>query len=419
MQRNILSAFATLASGALLSLLPRLAAAQTPITVPPLPPVDPVCVANLQLFTLGLAHPAANSFSTTCGGLFHERSFDESPFVTLSDGTVLIAGGTDYDHPNGAWHSEDLAEAELYLPAAGIFVPTGNMAKVRSGHSVTLLHTGNVLVVGGGSTSNLYPDASTSAELYNPLLHLFLPAAPPTRRHVGGHSATLLDNGKVLVAGGMNCPQYFCLASAAAELYDPSTNTWTAAGGMHTARAWHTATLLSNGKVLVAGGFANYSFSTSPALASAELYDPASNTFTPTGGLNAARGFAAAALLRDGRVLIQAGSGCNSDLGGYCVTVDIYDPAPGKFLPYGPLTSGAFTPAVVPLPNGKALLIGPRSPQLFDPSTNGFTPAGAKTPGACPDGTAALLPNGQVLMQGTFGAACISPAPHPALLYTP
>src|SRR4051812_39514257 len=118
------------------------------------------------------------------------------------------------------------------------------------------------------------------------------------------HTATLLPNGMVLVAGG------FGPVRASAELYDPASGTWMPTGSLNTARAQHTATLLPNGMVLVAGGFdSNVNVS-----ASAELYDPASGTWTPTGNLNMARTSHTATLLPNGMVLVAGGFGVSGDL---------------------------------------------------------------------------------------------------------
>jgi Galactose oxidase, central domain len=128
----------------------------------------------------------------------------------------------------------------------------------------------------------------------------------------GGHSATLLLNSKVLIAGG---------GSASAELYDPSTGTFAATGNMITPRQRHRATLLYDGRVLIIGGFLNNGNS---PLASAELYDPSTGIFTVTGSMLTPRGWHTATLLYDGRVLV-AGAG----------TPELYDPATGTFAPTG------------------------------------------------------------------------------------
>jgi len=131
------------------------------------------------------------------------------------------------------------------------------------------------------------------------------------------HTATLLPNGKVLVAGGDNIPYNYPFS---AELYDPVTGTWTTTGSLNTPRDFHTATLLTNGQVLVAGGFC-YGLG---VLASAELYDPASGTWTTTGSLNNAREFHAATLLTNGLVLVE---------GGGLSSAEMYDSASGTVLP--------------------------------------------------------------------------------------
>ena len=129
------------------------------------------------------------------------------------------------------------------------------------------------------------------------------------------HTATLLPNGKVLVAGGNNGP-----ALSSAELYDPATGTWTATGSLGTARDRHTATLLPNGKVLVAGGFNELD----GFLSSAELYDPASGTWTATGSLGTARAYHTATLLPNGKVLVAGG---NNECGLVLSSAELYDPA--------------------------------------------------------------------------------------------
>jgi N-acetylneuraminic acid mutarotase len=127
----------------------------------------------------------------------------------------------------------------------------------------------------------------------------------------------LLANGKVLVAGGTNFDNGIL---ASAELYDPATGNWTPTGSLNVARWEHTATLLCNGKVLVAGGVNRES-----SVPSVEIYDPATGNWTVTGSLNNARALHSATLLSGGFVLVAGG---NSAGGGFLASAEFYNPGP-------------------------------------------------------------------------------------------
>jgi N-acetylneuraminic acid mutarotase len=166
-----------------------------------------------------------------------------------------------------------------------------------------------------------------------------------------GHTATLLTNGKLLVAGGLD---EIGNALASAELYNPATGGWTPTGSLAAARFQHTATLLANGKVLVAGGDATG--------ISAELYDPATGTWTPTGSLANPRAYDTATLLANGKVLVSGGG--NS-------SVELYDPATGAWSLNGSLTTARFGDTATLLPSGKLLVVGGNNSgtfaELYDP----------------------------------------------------
>jgi hypothetical protein len=211
-----------------------------------------------------------------------------------------------------------------------------------------------------------------------------------------GHSATLLPDGKVLVAGG-----FIGSALASSEIYDPATGHWSAAGVLPAARSSHTATLLLNGKVLVAGG------SSGGALASAALYDPATGAWTPTGSLATGRYSHTATLLADGRVLVAGGSV------GPLSSSEVYDPSTGLWnVTPGSLATAREAHTATLLPNGKVLVAGGStgstrfdSAELYDPAT-GFWSATDSLGTARTTHTATLLPNGKVLATGgtTTGA---------------
>src|SRR2546429_636629 len=160
------------------------------------------------------------------------------------------------------------------------------------------------------------------------------------------HTATLLPNGKVLVAGGNNGP-----ALSSAELYDPATGMWAATGSLGTARERPTATLLPNGKVLVAGGGSNESnFLNNP-----QLHGPASGTWATTGSLGTARTLPTATLLPNGKVLVAGGS--KNDCQEFS-SAELYDPAPGTWAATGTLGTARNHHTATLLPNGKVLVAG-------------------------------------------------------------
>ncbi len=195
----------------------------------------------------------------------------------------------------GLLRSVEVAHAS----GSGTWMTTGSLSVARDAHTATLLPNGKVLVAGGLGSSVVL----ASAELYDPSFGTWTTTGSMNMARVE-HTATLLPNGKVLVAGGVSSTGGVtgcCLASA--ELYDPSTSSWTFTGSMTGARELHTATLLPNGKVLVAGGFS----SSGAPLASAELYDPSLGTWTTTGSLSVARAGHTATLLPNGQVLVAGG----------------------------------------------------------------------------------------------------------------
>ena len=359
---------------------------------------------------------------TEAGNMTTARS--QHTATLLADGRVLLAGG----------HSgPTLASAELYDPATGTFTATGNMTEARVDHTATLLADGRVLIMGN---SNIH--RNSSAEVYDPVTGMFT-AAGPMSTH--GCAAALLGTGKVLIVD--DPPPYG--SSPMAELYDPDTGTFSPTGtyaSLDIARIDHAveasfggwdcrrATLLADGKVLVAGGIA------------AELYDPGTGTFSLTGTLTTyPNGFTTtlpqwydpskATLLLNGMVLFDGGDG---DIGP-AYEAWLYNPATGTFSATGRMATPRVWHTQTLLPDGTVLAAGSYetgghllpnpgafgTAELYDAAAGAFS--------STPDltiprfsHTATLLTNGYVLIAGGTTGAYINPGYSYAFsteLYTP
>jgi hypothetical protein len=323
--------------------------------------------------------------------------------TVLADGRVLIAGG--YDNKDAA-----LASAVLYDPGTDTFSDTGSLANARGLHTATLLNDGRVLIAGGGPASWLpLPGNGTylfSAELYDPGTGTFSPTGTMTTAREN-HTATRLADGRVLIAGGTDLGSH---TISSAELYDPMTGTFSPTGSMATARAFHTATLLPDGRVLVAAGDPASWFAGSPMLASAEVYDPETGTFSTTAAMTGARGSHTATLLRDGRVVFTGGSDSSRDL----ETAELYDPATGAFSATDPMAYGRLYHTATLLRDGRVLVVAGggeytsrqflASAELYDPQARTFSLTGSLIePRTYHE--ASLLADGRVLVTGGYGQA--------------
>jgi hypothetical protein len=346
--------------------------------------------------------PAPASGFTATGSMTSAR---ESHTATLlNDGKVLVAGGDASEVlrycgppvpiPGSSCksHHVPLASAELFDPASGSFTETGTMAAPRTLHTATLLGNGKVLVVGGDSGDDFSTPLAT-AEIFDISTGMFMPTGNMVSARAG-HTATLLANGKVLVAGGSS--------GDVAELFDPATGEFTATGSMETSRTNGTATLLKNGDVLVSGGV---DASGNP-VATAELFDPTTGMFTPTGSMSVARAAHTATLLTSGEVLVTGGRSSGGANTTVMATAELFDPATGAFVLTGSMESPRERHTATKRTDGKVLVTGGLSEtgdlstaELFDPATGVFTHAGNMEIERFLH-TATLLTNGAVLVTG-------------------
>jgi hypothetical protein len=236
-------------------------------------------------------------------------------------GTASSVGGTTSSTGGAAGSNGGTAQSTggtTSTAGPGIFMATGSMTAERSSATATLLGNGKVLIAGGCCGAGL-----TSADLYDPAAGTFTATGSMAVAREA-QTATLLSNGKVLIAGGDSGGSVY---NASAELYDPAAGRFTATGSLTVARSLHTATLLPGGRVLIAGG--NRSSGFSVTLASAELYDPGSGTFTATGSMAVARDSQTATLLSNGKVLIAGGRGVSGVAGSvapvvFLASADLY-----------------------------------------------------------------------------------------------
>lgn len=280
--------------------------------------------------------------------------------------------------------------AELYDPSTGKFTIIGNTIYGHfQGASATLLQNGRVLIVGGTS-------AETNAELYDPLTKTFIETGSLQNVHTA-HTATLLSDGKVLIAGGQdnNGPQ----THAICEIYDPLTGSFTVTGSLNVDRNNHTATLLPNGKVLITGGAQTTTPGFGIRLKSAEIYDPATGVFTYTSDMDQARNSHTATLLKNGTVLIADDQ-----------TAEIYDYISGNFHNTGLMNARHWAHSATFLLNGAVLIaggaadVGPITTNLveiYNPVTDSFITASSMITNR-QEHTATLLDDGTVLVTGGY-----------------
>ncbi|MFZ2063180.1 MAG: kelch repeat-containing protein, partial [Candidatus Binatus sp.] len=279
----------------------------------------------------GVDSPSQDSSAGSTAAHTRKVAAQNLKFGIPTAGDVLIAGGADASN-------ESIADAEFFNPSSGQFIVTGIGASSRAAISAAPLSPTQVLFAGGFSggatiknfSLNLAGKVLSSAESFDEVTGAFSPAGTMGTPRMG-FTATELNNGKVLVAGGLDNHDNVL---DTAELYDPATRKFTTVGNtMGDRRMFQTATLLLSGKVLIAGGATNLSGDTTN---SADIYDPASNSFTPaTFPMDHQRAAHTATLFTSGpmagKVLIAGGVG-GSSFFFKDSSAELYDPVSQQFV---------------------------------------------------------------------------------------
>jgi len=264
--------------------------------------------------------PATNKLHAT-GAMVVPRC---GPTATiLPNGSVLIAGGATCSDSDAL---APVRALEIYDPASGTFRAAGDLSVPRFNLNVLLLKNGKVLIAQGYDVAH---DLVSSAELYDPSAGIVQRAGSMTTPRCFG-SETQLPGGQVLIAGGVRCDEPEQEAISAAEIYDPAGQ-FGRVGPMSVARVCHSATVMKNGKVLIAGGAS--ALANGVSLNSAEIYDPEKATFTPTGSMTKARTCPTAVLRDDGTIVVKGGHSQSAPDAPPADLTDseIYDPTTGKF----------------------------------------------------------------------------------------
>ncbi|MGD0863165.1 MAG: kelch repeat-containing protein [Candidatus Limnocylindrales bacterium] len=295
------------------------------------------------------------------------RDIGMASATRLADGRVLFVGGSD--------GTNSIAAAQVYDPATGKFSVTGSLSTSRMGHTATLLPDGRVLIAGGSTFGNTGmvqaetmayrpgavghgggpvamtgPAMLASAEIYDPKTGKFTATGSMTTGRDAA-SATLLTNGRVLIVGGGNEGS---AAVRSAELYDPKTGKFSRTGAMLTAGYGFTSTLLPDGRVLISAGNDG-----NGPIYSLEIYDPKTGKFSAAGTVGPKRGFYTSTLLADGRVLLSGGYDTTAaKSAGYLATCELYDPATGKLSPTGSMAAGRLGHSATTLLDGRVLVAG-------------------------------------------------------------
>lgn len=345
--------------------------------------------------------PPAVSIVNVIQGITLQLSRVQATATRLSSGRILLVGGSKAP-------DEFLAEVDVIDPVTSIITRSTPLHTARHGHTATLLSDGRVLVIGGYNLPRQWLD---DAEVYDPANDTWT-VVPMQYSHGVGHTATLMKDGRVLVVGGAvrSGP-----GTERVEIFDPRTNSWSEVMPLQSDRASHTAQLLDDGRVLVAGGGGGSGI---PVGGDALLYDPQTNSWTATGPMVNPRIFGQSVRLSDGRVLVAGGinledslkSGLNRKMS---TSAEIYNPASNTWTATADLSQARYAHNLVLLLDGRVLASGGardwdtsftdnsfvREIEIYDPAVNLWSTAG-ELPQPSANAAGVLLPDGRVWVIG-------------------
>ncbi|MBD0289245.1 MAG: hypothetical protein ICV79_28080, partial [Flavisolibacter sp.] len=294
---------------------------------------------------------------------------------------------------------ENNSSTEFYNPETFTFSPGPNMSTKRAGHTATLLNDGNILITGGFNNEGFL----RSAELFNAHFGKFETVSGLLSEPRAAHTATLLKDGRVVILGGVNGG---LRANQLIDMYDPATKSIYKINSLITARTGHTATLLNDGRLLIAGGSENWR---SNVLSTCELFDPVTNTVSQTASLQLIRNKHAAVRLQDGKVLIIAGSNDAERIGGRYRTCELFNPKTNTFqFLKDKLAHSRFkiTNAADILHNGNIIAAGDgKYVEIYNAPTQKFHTANGSVGEAWMYPTVTTLIDGKVLITGGYNGS--------------
>lgn len=377
-------------------------------------PLAVLAGAAFATFAPAAGAAVTGSFAAT-GNLNTARA--DAVAVRLSSGNVLVAGG---DGAGGA----PLSSTEIYDPTTGVWTTAAPMPVAVGQAAGVLLPDGDVLVVGGLTSSSGTPSVTGAAELYDPTTGQWSSTAPlaSSAASYGASAVVLPASGDVLYVGGTDGTGSSQATVDLSQLYNPATGAWTATvGQLPTGVANAAAAVLGNGNILLGGGSTQSAGSTARVSALSEIYQPTTGTWLTAPAMPVGVAYSVATVLGDGDVLVAGGE--SSPDGGATAASQLYDPSSGTWSTAGALPFSSFAATASLTSSGDVLYAGgltdgsndaTADAALFDPTSGQWTST-ASLPAAAGGATATVLGDGAVLVAGGEAGSSVTSA---SSLYT-